>query len=273
MTAGVAGVLALGVLGEADRLADAERERVLSLVVEEVEGRVDVIVGVSHPATVVAAARGRVATRAGASAVMLSPPPATGAGTPLREHFRRVADAAGLPVVVQDHPASSGVRLPAEFLAELTEVLPPGSAIKLEDPPTTTKTARVRSLAPGLPVFGGLGGVALLQELQAGAVGTMTGFACPELLVEIVQSHNAGDRAHARGVFARSLPLLVFEAQPGVGLGVRKEILRRRGAIVGANLRAPATELDHQTLESLDELLEAFSAPAEPRASASAPSG
>jgi 4-hydroxy-tetrahydrodipicolinate synthase len=152
------------------------------------------------------------------------------------------------------------VRLPVEFLAGLTEVLPPGSVIKLEDPPTATKTARVRSLAPGLPVFGGLGGVALLQELQAGAVGTMTGFACPELLVEIVESHEAGERSRAHAVFARALPLLVFEAQPGVGLGVRKEILRRRGAIVDATMRTPVAGLDQRTLASLDELLEALSA-------------
>jgi 4-hydroxy-tetrahydrodipicolinate synthase len=142
-----------------------------------------------------------------------------------------------------------------EFLARLAGELPPGSAVKLEDPPTAPKTAALRASAPGVPVYGGLGGAALLPELDAGAVGTMTGFALPHVLVEIVQAHASGDRGRARRVFEHALPLLVFEAQPVVGLGLRKEILRRRGAIADATVRRPAPPLDEQTLAALDELL------------------
>lgn len=251
--AGAAGVLVLGVLGEADRLSDAERKRVQEVALEHAAGRLRVTVGVTHPSTVVTAERARFAARAGADAVMVSSPVA--AGPALREHFRRVSEGLDVPVVVQDYPAHSGVRMPVGFLAELAEDLPAGSAVKLEDPPTPGKISDLLVAAPDLRVFGGLGGVSLPQELEAGASGTMTGFAFPELLVRIVEAHRAGDAEGARRTFERALPLLVFEAQPVVGLAVRKEILRRRGAISCATLRSPAPVLDGRTLKRLGDLL------------------
>ena len=252
--AGVDGVVVLGVLGEADRLSDDEREYVLSVAADSA-GRVELTAGVTHQATVVAAARARSAARAGASAVMVSPPTGSAAGPALRDHFRRIAAAAEIPLVLQDYPTASGVRMPVDFLAALVVDLPPGSAVKLEDPPAPAKTAELLALTSSLRVFGGLGGVALLQELDAGADGTMTGFALPELLVELVEAHAGGDTARARRAYEQALPLLVFEAQPVVGLGVRKEVLRRRGAIADARRRAPAPTLDESTLAALDELL------------------
>lgn len=253
--AGVAGVLVLGVLGEADKLSDTERERVQSDAVEHAGGRVQVSVGVTHRSTVVAAERARAAARAGAAAVMVSPPPGTSAGPALKEHYRRVADGLDVPVVVQDYPANSGVKMPVGFLADLAEELPPDSVVKLEDPPTPAKTAALLETDARLRVLGGLGGVNLLPELEAGAAGTMTGFAVPELLVRTVRAQRSGEARRAREIFEKALPLLVFEAQPVVGLGVRKEILRRRGAITSATVRSPAPSLDPQTLAALDGLL------------------
>jgi 4-hydroxy-tetrahydrodipicolinate synthase len=255
--AGVAGVLVLGVLGEADRLSDSERERVQAVALAHASERVQVTVGVTHPSTVVTAERARSAYRAGAASVMVSPPSGSSAGPALREHFRRVTDGIEVPVVVQDYPANSGVRMPVSFLAALAEDLPQGSAVKLEDPPTPTKIAALRAAAPELRVFGGLGGVNLLQELDAGTEGTMTGFSLPELLVRIVAAHSSGHVDGARRTFEHALPLLVFEAQPVVGLGIRKEILRRRGAITDATLRSPAPTLDRQTMSALGNLLDA----------------
>jgi 4-hydroxy-tetrahydrodipicolinate synthase len=251
---GAVGALALGVLGEADRLSDRERDRVRDAVLAAAAGRLAVTVGVSHASTLVAAERARAAESAGADAVMLAPPPgATGAA--LVEHYRRVGEAVAIPVVVQDHPASSGVRIPVEALAALLEELPEGSAVKLEDPPTAPKIRLLLELVPAAAVFGGLGGVALLHELDAGAAGTMTGFALPDVLVAIVEAHRGGEREEARRRHQAALPLLAFEAQPVLGLAVRKEILRRRGAIAHATLRSPAPQLDDVTLAALDELL------------------
>jgi 4-hydroxy-tetrahydrodipicolinate synthase len=257
VSAGVAGVLALGVLGEADKLSDAERERVQAAVVSQANERVQVTVGVSAPSTFLAAQRAVAAERTGASAVMVAPPAGSVAGPVLGDHFRRIGERLSIPVVVQDLPAVGGVRLPVEFLAGLAGQLPPGSVVKLEDPPTPAKTAALRTAAPGLDVFGGLGGTALLHELDAGSSGTMTGFALPHVLVEIVAAHRGGEPERARRVHEAALPLLLFEAQPVVGLGMRKEILRRRGAIADASVRQPVAAVDERSLATLGELLEA----------------
>lgn len=255
LSAGVDGMLILGVMGEADRLTDAERERVIDTVVDRSAGRLQITVGVTAASTLVTRHRSFDAARRGADAVMVSPPPGSSAGPLLREHFRRVADGLSVPLVVQDHPASSGVRIPAEFIASLLEHLPPGSAVKLEEPPTPPKIARLRELAGAVPIFGGLGGVALLQELEAGANGTMTGFGFPETLADIVREHRAGHASTARRLFVDALPLMLFESQPGISVGLRKEILRRRGAIRHATTRQPAPSPDETTLIELDHLL------------------
>jgi 4-hydroxy-tetrahydrodipicolinate synthase len=258
VAAGVAGLLVLGVLGEADKLSDVERQRVQATVLAEADGRLQVTVGVSAPSTALTRERALSAEQAGASAVMVAPPTATLVEPVLRDHFRRVGEGLSIPVVVQDLPALGGVRMSVEFLAGLAAALPPGSVVKLEDPPTPAKTAALRAAAPVLEVFGGLGGIAVLDELDAGSSGTMTGFALPHLLVEIVAAHRAGESKHARRVYQAALPLLLFEAQPIVGLGIRKEILRRRGAIAGATVRAPTAPVDDLSLATLSELLDAI---------------
>ena len=252
---GCDGMLILGVLGEVDKLSDAERDRAIAGFVDASNGRLEMTVGVTAGSTVTARERALRAVELGADAVMVSPPPGSVAGPALREHFRRVAE--GLPVtfVVQDHPTSSGVKLPLDFLVGLAEVLPPGSVVKLEDPPSAAKTAALLAATDAYQVLGGLGGVSLLGELDAGSSGAMTGFAIPEALVEIVSAHRRGDREAARAAFERALPLMVFEFQPGAGVALRKEILRRRGALAHATVRQPAPKPDAFSLAMLDRLL------------------
>ncbi len=89
-------------------------------------------------------------------------------------------------------------------------------------------------------IFGGLGGVFLLEELMAGATGAMTGFAYPEMLVRIVSLYRAGQIDEAAEVFYRAVPLMRFEFQEGIGMAIRKEVLHRRGALASPATRAPA---------------------------------
>jgi 4-hydroxy-tetrahydrodipicolinate synthase len=255
VAAGCDGMLILGVMGEADRLSDAERDQVIETVIAQNDGRLQITVGVTAGSTVVARQRAIAAARSGADAVMVSPPPGSAAGPVLREHFQRIAEGLPLPVVIQDHPASSGVKLTADFIASLLDVVPAGSAVKLEDPPTPPKIARLKELAPRVPIFGGLGGVALASELDAGASGTMTGFAFPETLLAIVRAHRAGEVDTARRLFVEALPMMLFESQPGIAAGLRKEILRRRGAIRHATVRQPAPTLDATTLAELERVM------------------
>ncbi len=252
---GCTGALVLGVLGEADRLDDDERRQVLSTALDYAGDRLQISVGVTHNSTVVTRQRALEAQEQGAAAVMVSPPPGSAAGPALKEHFKRVASDLTIPLIVQDHPTSSGVKLPVEFIASLYEFLPPGSVCKLEDPPTAVKMNALHGLEPGYQIFGGLGGVSLLHELDAGSAGAMTGFAVVEMLVEIVSAYQRGDRASAAAAYERALPLMVFEAQPGAGVALRKEILKRRGAIAHGTVRQPAPTPGAFALSLLDDLM------------------
>jgi 4-hydroxy-tetrahydrodipicolinate synthase len=252
---GCDGALVLGVLGEADRLTDVERDRVIHGALDHAGDRLQISVGITHSSTVVTRARARAAERAGVVSVMVSPPPGSAAGSTLKDHFQRIADGLSIPVIVQDHPASSGVKMPVEFIASLYEHLPAGSIVKLEDPPTANKMAKLRELQPGYLIFGGLGGVSLFNELVAGSAGAMTGFALVEFLVGIVSAYHSGDTDRAFEKYEEVLPLMVFEAQPGAGVALRKEILRRRGAIAHATVRQPAPKPDAFSLAALDQLL------------------
>lgn len=253
--AGCDGILILGVLGEADRLSDEERETVTRIAIEAAGGRLQVTVGITHQSTVVTRARALAAASAGATAVMVSPPVGSAAGPSLHDHFARVADGLSVPVVVQDHPTSSGVKLPVEFIAGLADVLPPGGVVKLEDPPTAPKIAALLAKTDAFTILGGLGGVALMQELEAGSIGTMTGFALPDVLVRIVSAFRRGDIDAAYRYFDEALPVIVFEAQPGAGVGLRKELLRQRGAIAHATVRQPAPAPNPTLLSALETLL------------------
>jgi 4-hydroxy-tetrahydrodipicolinate synthase len=257
---GCKGALVLGVLGEADRLSDKERDQVLVTALELGGDRLQISVGITHNSTNVTKTRAEAAQAVGVAGVMVSPPTGSVAGPALREHFKRISSNLTIPLIVQDHPTSSGVKLPVEFIASLYEFLPPGSVCKLEDPPTPIKMNKLRELEPGYQIFGGLGGVSLLHELDAGSAGAMTGFAVAELLVEIVTAFQNGDRAHASDAYERALPLMVFEAQPGAGVALRKEILRRRGAIAHATVRQPAPTPDRFALALLDDLMESVPA-------------
>jgi 4-hydroxy-tetrahydrodipicolinate synthase len=198
----------------------------------------------------------RDAEARGAHSVMLAPPALSRPNdAAVRRHYFAVAGAVDLPIVVQDHPASSGVWMSAEFLASLAAESRKCRVVKLEEEPSPPKIRRLLAENPELAVLGGLGGIMLLEELRAGAAGTMTGFGFPEILVEVVRRFRAGDEAGARDVFYRACPLIRFENQPLLNLPIRKLVYQRRGAIASARVRAPGGALDAGTVADLDDLL------------------
>jgi 4-hydroxy-tetrahydrodipicolinate synthase len=258
VAAGVNGVTVLGVTGEVARLDEGERQRVLETVTGHVNGRIGVVAGTTAEGTRTCIGYSRAAQAAGAIAVMVSPPrmPKLNSEAVVR-HYHALADAVDVEIVVQDFPPVSGYAMEPSLLARVAREIPRARTIKLEDPPTPFKTARILEQSAGLEVriFGGLGGVFLLEELMAGATGAMTGFAYPELLVQIVALFRAGQVDDAAAVFYRSVPLMRFEFQEGIGMAIRKEILHRRGALASPATRAPAAALDATTREALDRVL------------------
>jgi 4-hydroxy-tetrahydrodipicolinate synthase len=258
LKAGVDGMTALGVTGEVARLGERERGAIVETVATHVNRRAKVIVGASADGVRTCIEYSREAKTLGADAVMVSPPRMLKLNTEsVVSHYKALADAVDLPIVVQDYPPISGFAMEAGLLARIAREIPPARTIKLEDPPTPFKTTRILAAAgeTKVAILGGLGGVFLLEELMAGASGVMTGFAYPEVLVKVVSLYRAGRIDDAADVFYRFVPLMRFEFQEGIGMAIRKEVLRRRGVLANAATRAPGPTLDDSTRAALDRVI------------------
>lgn len=255
---GVSGFVALGVTSEVARISDAERTAILEASMRYTDGRVPVIVGATGSGLDTCLAYCKAAHEAGAAGVMVSPPrmPKVNSSYILK-HFAAIADKFDYPIVIQDFPPICGYYMEASLLVDICREIPTARTVKMEDAPTPYKTARMRELAGDLEIdiFGGLGGSYILEELEAGADGAMTGFAYPKLLVDIVSQWNAGNHDQAADSFYRYLPIMRFEFQPGIGMAIRKEILKRRGALRYAGIREPGASMDASTEKSLDRVL------------------
>jgi 4-hydroxy-tetrahydrodipicolinate synthase len=258
VSAGIDGVTVLGVTGEVSRVSDKERLLIMETVASQVNGRVAIIAGTTTDALFTCVELSRQAIASGATAVMVSPPRMTKLNSEsVVTHFARLASAINVPIVIQDYPANSGFSMEPSLLVRIAREVPNARTIKLEDPPTPLKIAKILALAPdeNIRILGGLGGVFMLEELLAGAAGVMTGFAYPELLVKIFTLFDSGNLNEAADLFYDNIALLRFEFQEGIGISIRKEILRRRGSLVDASTRHPGTVLDNGTLQALDRLL------------------
>jgi len=256
--AGVQGVTALGVTGEVARLGDRERGQIVETVVRQVDGRAAVVVGASADGVRTCIEFSREAKALGGTAVMVSPPRALKLNSEsVVAHYKALAEAVDLPIIIQDYPPISGFAMEPQLLARIAREVPSARTIKLEDPPTPFKTARILQAAGDTPVaiLGGLGGVFLLEELMAGAAGAMTGFAYPEVLLKVVGLYRAGHTEEAAQAFYRFVPLMRFEFQEAIGMAIRKEVLRRRGALADGSTRVPGPALDDHTRAALDKVL------------------
>jgi 4-hydroxy-tetrahydrodipicolinate synthase len=243
---GVNGMTALGVTGEVSRLTERERGQIVEAVVKAAGGRAKVIVGASADGvrTCIEYTREAGARRRRRD---VSPPRMLKLNTEsVVSHYKALAEAVDLPIVVQDYPPISGFAIEAGLLARIAREVPSAGTIKLEDPPTPFKTTRILAAAKEtkVAILGGLGGVFLMEELMAGAAGVMTGFAYPEVLVKVVSLYRSGKMDEAADVFYRFVPLMRFEFQEGIGMAIRKEVFKRRGVLADAATRAPGPTLD-----------------------------
>jgi 4-hydroxy-tetrahydrodipicolinate synthase len=233
---GVDGLTAMGVTSEASALSPDERAAALSAVFEAA-GSTPVVVGCSAGTGGEAAELADGARRLGARAAMVAAPSGFPDPGALPAFYGEVAERGGLELVVQDEPAATGVKMTVEVVLRSLETSG-ATTVKLEDPPTPPKIAALLEERPDLRVFGGLGGTFALDELRAGACGTMTGFAFPEILGAVREAWEAGERDRAAKMFEGYGSLIRFEWE--AGLPIRKELLRRRGVIATAATRRSA---------------------------------
>jgi 4-hydroxy-tetrahydrodipicolinate synthase len=256
---GVDGICILANYSEQFVLSDAERETLLDLSLAHVAGRVPVIVTTSHYSSDIAAARGARAAKAGAAMLMMMPPYH---GASLRageqgivEHFARVADAARIPIMVQDAPLS-GVALSVPFLARLAKEVPLVRYFKIEMPGTA---AKLRGLiaAGGAAIEGPFDGeesITLMADLDAGATGTMPSALIPDLIKPALAHFAAGRRAEALAQYNRILPLINHENRQ-CGLRATKAAMLEGKVIRSDFVRHPQEPLPAAARAGLLELL------------------
>ena len=254
---GVDGITILGVLGESNRLTDTEREILIRTAIKAA-AEIPVVVGTSHPGTHATCDLSQMAEALGASGVMVSPSrePVPNQER-IFEYFQRIAESISIPIVAQDHPASTQVHMPIPLLLRLVQEIPQIACIKAEATPTPPKTRALCSEMKDrrATILTGLGALYGHYDLDSGADGFMTGFAFPEVLQALIQAHNASQHQRVREIYQHFLPLIVFEQQPGVA--IRKEVFRLRGLISSSQVRHPGTSIDSHTTAQLQAALTA----------------
>lgn len=253
---GVDGVTILGVLGESNRLIDQEREALIRTAVKA-GGELPVIVGTSHAGTRATCDLSQMAEQLGAAGVMVTPSREP-VPNPDRifEYLQRVAESISIPIVAQDHPASTQVHMALSLVLKLVREIPQIACIKQEATPTPPKTRALIAAMDGSPttILTGLGALYGQYDLESGADGFMTGFAFPEVLKALVRARHAGQHDRVHNIYQRFLPLIVFEQQPGVA--IRKEIFRLRGLIQSNQVRHPGSSIDPDTASQLRAVLQ-----------------
>ena len=258
---GVDGVTILGVMGEAPKL-DAEESLAVARQVVKRAGALPVIVGISAPGFATMRSLAHGVMDLGAAGVMIAPPSTLRTDDQIVGYFRQASEAIGtdIPFVLQDYPLVTGVMMTPEVIRRIVTDNPACRMLKHEDWPGLEKISAIRAMqAEGrlrpLSILCGNGGLFLDFETERGADGAMTGYAFPDMLVDVVSAAHRGDRAAAHDLFDAHLPLLRYEHQQGVGLAVRKYVLMRRGAIASDAQRTPAGRLSAASRQEIEFLL------------------
>jgi 4-hydroxy-tetrahydrodipicolinate synthase len=261
--AGVHGITILGMMGEAQKLTHDEARLVIRSTLRQVAGEVPVVVGVSSPGLASLAALTSDAMSLGAAGVMVAPPSGLATDEQIEGYLHQLCQAIGedVPLVLQDYPQATGVHLSVSLFNRLVDDLPQIKVLKHEDCPGLGKISRIRAAAERdgrrrVAILVGNGALYYPLELARGADGAMSGFAYPELLVEVYERFVAGREEAAYDLYDAYLPLIRYEQQPGIGLAIRKEILHRRRVLTSPALRPPGAALDALDHAELDRLLE-----------------
>jgi 4-hydroxy-tetrahydrodipicolinate synthase len=259
--AGATGMTILGILGEAQKLEPEESLTIARRVIAR--SRVPVVVGVSNPSFVAMRRLAREVMDAGAAGVMLAPASHLRSDEQIATYFNHAVEAIGpdVPWALQDYPLTLSVILSVPMISRIMKEHPSCVMLKAEDWPGLEKISAIRKLqaAGDLRKFSILtanGGLFLDFEPERGSDGAMTGYAFPDMLVELDRLHREGERDAAHDLFDAHLPLIRFEQQQGVGLAVRKYVLMRRGAITSDVQRSPRSSLTPTGRSEVDYLLE-----------------
>ncbi|PIK72763.1 dihydrodipicolinate synthase family protein, partial [Methylobacterium frigidaeris] len=212
---GATGLTVLGIMGEAPKLDGAEAVAVASRVIRRT--KLPVVIGVSAPGFAAMGSLTRAVMDAGAAAVMIAPPPSLRTDDQIVGYYAQAAEVIGpdVPFVIQDYPLTLSVVMTPGVIRRIVTDNANCVMLKHEDWPGLEKISALRafqrdgSLRP-ISILCGNGGLFLDFECERGADGANTGYAFPEMLVDVVRLSAAGERERAHDVFDAHLPLLRY---------------------------------------------------------------
>ena len=251
------GIVAFGLAGEVLKLSADERRQLTDVIVDEVAGAVPVFVGAGAPSVRVSVELARHAEQAGASCIVLPAPMGGALGdATLVDYFARIASAVSLPVMIQDAPAYLGVGLGPEVVRQIGAAAENVRLVKLEAGPVEM-SGWIGHLGAEFAIWGGDGGVYLLDCVRTGAAGIIPGVDLVDLIVRVYEAEVRGESALAEECFGAILPTLVFEMQHSIDHynACAKRVLVQRGILDNGGLRAPAASLDGVSTTLLDRHL------------------
>jgi 4-hydroxy-tetrahydrodipicolinate synthase len=259
---GVTGLTVLGIMGEAPKLTMEESRTFVRQVLGRVNGRVPVVVGASAPGFAPMKELTQSVMDLGAAGVMVAPPSTVRTDDQITAYFDMVNETLGpdVPWVLQDHPVATGVQMATGVILKILRNSPNCVMLKHEDCPGLAKLSAIRAasdkgeLQRVSILTGNGGGLFLPEELTRGADGAMTGFAYPEMMVDVCAAHKRGEVERAHDLFDAYLPLARYEQQAGIGLAVRKHILMKRGVIASEAVRKPGPKLSAQDVVDIARL-------------------
>ena len=258
---GCNGITVLGIMGEAPKLEGAEAEEIAKRFVKRAKN-MQIIVGVSAPGFAAMRSLARASMDAGAAGVMIAPPPTLRTDDQITGYFKQAVEAIGsdVPWVLQDYPLTLSVVFTPGVIRKIVMDNPSCVMVKHEDWPGLEKISELRgfqkdgSLRP-LSILTGNGALFLDFEMERGADGAMTGYAFPEMLIDVVRLSKEARRDAAHDLFDAHLPLIRYEQQPAIGLAVRKYVLQKRGIIASSAQRKPGSSITAKAKAEVDYLL------------------
>lgn len=257
---GVTGLTILGIMGEAQKLEPEEALSVSRQIIKR--AHVPVIVGVSASGFTAMRSLAHGVMEMGAAGVMIAPPPHLRTDEQILTYYAQAVEAIGeeIPFVIQDYPLTLSVQMTPEVLRRIVMAHSSCVMLKHEDWPGLEKISALRAFQKAgtlrpLSILTGNGGLFLDFEMERGADGAMTGYAFPDMLVDVVTLMKSGARDQAHDLFDAHLPLIRYEQQQGIGLAARKYVLQKRGAIAHDAQRKPGAKLSNAARAEIDYLL------------------
>jgi 4-hydroxy-tetrahydrodipicolinate synthase len=261
VAAGVNGMTILGQLGEAPKLDHKESVAIVSRVIART--KLPIIVGVSAPGFAAMRSLAQEVMALGAGGVMIAPPSNLRTDDQIVTYYRQAVEAIGadVPFVLQDYPLTFSVVMTPDVIRRIVKENESCMMLKHEDWPGLDKITKLREFERDgsmrhIAILTGNGGLFIDFETERGADGANTGYAFPEMLVDVVRFCAAGRRDEAHDLFDAHLPYLRYEQQQGaLGLAVRKYVMMRRGILTSDAQRKPALSLSAQAKAEVDYML------------------